>query len=198
MLGNGCLITSLLLLAAVSGCANGDIRSSSGSVVSADAPGTPVAGAGSGSPSAAEPDLELVPSEAIADPDLTPDGQSGPAEKQFPFQLATAATMLGGGPVVEPTREALDSKTIEYTLGGSGALALLDQTEWATGPEAEFECSRASNGGSLVVGSDRMLFVAGDAVWFASGSFCTRVSVKSGSSYAPDLTLSLAQSTLAQ
>lgn len=118
--------------------------------------------------------------------------QADPTEPGYPFDLGQAAAALGQN--VDPQFESLDARTVEFTLAGSTLSAILDRTEWSTAPEAEFECSRS--GGSLVVGPDRVLFVASDAVWLASGLACTKVRVLQGSTYSATLTRSFAQTVL--
>ncbi len=124
---------------------------------------------------------------------VTPETED-PTNPGVPFDLGAAATSLGQ--TLDTTQQALDAQTVEYTLVGPSSSALVDRTLWSTAPEAEFECSRGSANGALVVGSDRMLFIATDSVWLSLDTACLRVSVSLQSVYSATLTRSFAQDVL--
>ena len=121
-------------------------------------------------------------------------GSGEVTQPDYPFDLNAAATALGG--TLDPQREALDEKTVAYTLLGAGSSAALERTEWSTAAEAEFECSRAASGGTLVVGPDRMLFVASSADFLSFGTACTAIRVTTSAGYSATLTRSFAQAVL--
>jgi len=114
------------------------------------------------------------------------------APPDYPFDVNAAAAVLGGS--FDSQREVLTEKTVAYSFQGASAAAVLDRTEWSTASEAEFECSRAANGGTLVVGPDRMLFVTSNADFLSFGTACTSIRVVSGSEYSASLTRTFAQS----
>jgi hypothetical protein len=156
-------------------------------------PGNPEAGApdamGGGAPVDPDPELSLAGAPAGGATGET--GATDPTQPDLPFDLGSAATSLGEP--LETTQQALDPHTTEYTLLGATSNTVLDESVWSTGPEAEFECQRGSLDGSIVVGSDRMLFLGVDAMWLSLDTACIRISVTQNAVYSATLTRAFAR-----